>query len=307
MAERLKQEERDQAAQKIEAAQKTAQEASEALENGDLSTAEEKHREVESQLQDAEDELTAEEEKYQQLRAEEVLIQITQEIQAMQATHKAQLVEVEEIETSRGGAAASRSQKVRLLRIAREEELLAQKAIELTAALSGEGSIVFASAMDEIRDDLERAAVALGADSPQGGYDSGWRTQSLMQDADRLLAWLFQALTDEAKRRQDEQEQPESGQDEQSQPESEGGEPENRLVPSQAELRLLRSMEMDVQSSLQQTLDAYPELIEMDPADVDPLILEDIMRLAERHNRITKLFTQVAAALGVPGMEADSQ
>ena len=66
-------------------------------------------------------------------------------------------------------------------------------------------------------------------------------------------------------------------------------------------------MEMDVQSSLQQTLDAYPELIEMDPADVDPLILEDIMRLAERHNRITKLFTQVAAALGVPGMEADSQ
>jgi hypothetical protein len=45
----------------------------------------------------------------------------------------------------------------------------------------------------------------------------------------------------------------------------------------------------------------------MDPADVDPLILEDIMRLAERHNRITKLFTQVAAALGVPGMEADSQ
>ena len=72
------------------------------------------------------------------------------------------------------------------------------------------------------------------------------------------------------------------------------------MVPSQAELKLLRSMEIDVARSLEQTLDAWPELAEMAPEDVDPLILEDIMRLAMRHTRVTELFGEVAQKLGVP-------
>ena len=65
-------------------------------------------------------------------------------------------------------------------------------------------------------------------------------------------------------------------------------------------------MEVDVQRSLEQTLDAWPELAEMAPEDVNPLILEDIMRLAMRHNRVTELFGAVAEKLGVP-MNAGEQ
>ena len=68
--------------------------------------------------------------------------------------------------------------------------------------------------------------------------------------------------------------------------------------------RDLHTFEVDVQRAIQQTIDAWPELLELAPEDVDPLVLEDLMRLADRHNRITNLFRQLAGRLGVPGFDA---
>lgn len=306
LATRLEEEERPEAADAVQSAAREAQDASEALGGGDMSKGQEAERRVEEELDKAKAELEAEEEKYQQLRREEILIQLTEELQALYEGHQAQLAEVKEIDAARAGRETpSRAQKLRLRRVAREETTLSEKAAELTGLLNEEGSAVFASAMDEVRIDLERAARELGSpgESATGaGFDSGWRTQAVMADAERLLRWLLDALTEEAQRRRDEAQKPKPQGGEGQDP---GGEGENRLVPSQAELRLLRSMELDVQRSIEQTTEAYPELANTAPEDVAPLILEDLMRLAGRHNRVTELFRAVAQKLGVPGIGGD--
>jgi len=303
LATRLEEEERQEAADAVQSAASEASDASESLQSGDMSGAQESERNVEEELDKAKAELDAEEEKYQELRREEILIQLTEELTALLESQRAQIAEVQEVDAARGDRETpSRAQKLRLRRVAREETALAEKAAELGALLSEEGSSVFASAMDEVRIDLEQAAKQLGSPGEAAtgaGFDSGWRTQAVMDDAERLLTWLFDALTAEAERRRDDaQKPPPSG------GEGEGEDPqqsENRLVPSQAELRLLRSMELDVQRAIKQTSDAYPELATTAPEDIDPLILEDLMRLAGRHNRVTELFREVAKKLGVPG------
>lgn len=298
LATRLEEEEREKAGGAVQSAASEASKATESLGQGDMQAAEEQQARVQEELDKAMAELEAEQEKYQELRREEILIQLTEELQALLDGHRAQLAEVEAVDAARAGRESpSRAQKLRLRRASREESALAQKAGELTELLRGEGSDVFASAMDEARTDLERAAVQLGspgAGSLGAGFDSGWRTLSVMRDADRLLTWLLEALNHENQRRREEA--PPSGES------NDSPDAENRLVPSQAELRLLRSMELDIKHSIEQTIEAWPELANTDPSEIDALILEDLMRLAGRHNRITELFRGIAKKLGIPNI-----
>jgi hypothetical protein len=268
-----------------------------------MTGAQQDEREVQREIEKAKDALEDEQEKYQQLRQEEALLQMTDELEALLASHQEQMAELLEVDAARAGRETpSRAQKLRLRRIAREQEASAEKAGELEAAILEEGSTVFSAVMSEVKGNLERIAVLLGPPGQKGagdGYDSGERVQGLQSDTERLLTWLVTALREEKDRREEEDAKEEDAKED-GEDEGEQQEPENRLVPSQAELKLLRSMEIDVARSLEQTLDAWPELAEMAPEDVDPLILEDIMRLAMRHTRVTELFGEVAQKLGVP-------
>lgn len=308
LAERLKEDERKEASLASSGAAEAAAEAAEAIESGDMTGAQQDEREVQREIEKAKDALEEEQEKYQQLRQEEALLQMTDELEALLASHQEQMAELLEVDAARAGRETpSRAQKLRLRRIAREQEASAEKAGELEAAILEEGSTVFSAVMSEVKGNLERIAVLLGPPGQKGagdGYDSGERVQGLQSDTERLLTWLVTALREEKDRREEEDAKEEDAKEEDAkedgEDEGEQQEPENRLVPSQAELKLLRSMEIDVARSLEQTLDAWPELAEMAPEDVDPLILEDIMRLAMRHTRVTELFGEVAQKLGVP-------
>ena len=303
LAERLKEDERKEASLASSGAAEAAAEAAEAIESGDMTGAQQDEREVQREIEKAKDALEEEQEKYQQLRQEEALLQMTDELEALLASHQEQMAELLEVDAARAGRETpSRAQKLRLRRIAREQEASAEKAGELEAAILEEGSTVFSAVMSEVKGNLERIAVLLGPPGQKGagdGYDSGERVQGLQSDTERLLTWLVTALREEKDRREEEDAKEEDAKED-GEDEGEQQEPENRLVPSQAELKLLRSMEIDVARSLEQTLDAWPELAEMAPEDVDPLILEDIMRLAMRHTRVTELFGEVAQKLGVP-------
>jgi len=68
-------------------------------------------------------------------------------------------------------------------------------------------------------------------------------------------------------------------------------------VPDSAELKLLRRMEIEVQEQLTSLLELHPELRTGTP---DPLVLEDVMRLAGRHERLSQLFEGFRARLGLP-------
>ena len=176
--------------------------------------------------------------------------------------------------------------------MSREEESIASRADEMAVAIAEEQSQVTAELMINVGDDLERIARDL---DQAGDYDTGEGVQAKQRDVEENLEWLLEALQKEQRRRQDEQQD-----QQQQQQQGEGENPPSTppLVPDATELKLLRRMEVDVQNSIDEMLISYPELENVD--DVDSLVLEEILRLASRHERITELFSHFRERIGLP-------
>ncbi|HIG10566.1 MAG TPA: hypothetical protein EYG30_03040 [Planctomycetes bacterium] len=278
-------------------AQSSAQAAQESLEQGDLSSAQASEEETQRQIDEALANLAEEQEQYQQLRDEELLFQITEEVTALLAAH-AELVELTlEVDAGRTPTGrASRGARLRLRKISREETALAARSSELRTAIEAEGSLVFAELLARAERDLLRVARETGE---SGGYKSGLRVQALQSDVSMHLTWLLEALNEELDRR-DEEDQDSAEQPPGSEQESDD---ENRLVPDVAEMRLLARMEREVIDTIEELLVLYPELSGSE--DIDALLLEDIQRLAVRHERASELFKLFRSRLGLPAPGLD--
>ncbi|HIF41041.1 MAG TPA: hypothetical protein EYQ74_08080 [Planctomycetes bacterium] len=274
----------------LEKAASSASEASESLEEGDLNQAQQQEEQTEQQIREALDDLEEEEEQYQRLRQEELLFRVAEEVQAMLEMLEEQMRATQEIDASREGRTrVSRSDRVRLRNTSREFEAIAQRASQVRSAIAQEGVAVFAEIVRNVETDLVRIARDMGEG---GGYQSGERIQALQEDVHRNLIWLKDALEKELSERQQEQEPPPPG----------GGsapQPPPPLVPDVAELKLLRMMEVEVLAKLEQQLQLHPELAGP-TEELDPLLLEDISRLAYQHNRISELFTLFRERLEIP-------
>ena len=276
------------------AGQKAAQ-ASGSLSAGELPEAEQAEEEVQRELQQAESALAEEEEQYERLRQEELLFRIGEEVDALRASHAEAMGTTREIDAERGAAEKpTRAQRLRLRRVAQSEAALAARVAELAEAIRAEDTLVFAELLSDVQADLERVAERL---DEAGDYDSGERVQGLQEDVAESLAWLSEALEAERLRRS----QQEAGNQQQQQQDP----GENRLVPDVAELKLLRRMELESLDRLRRLLVLYPDLAEL-PSD-DPLIQQDILRLAERHERTSELFRQFRTRLGVPDPEPPTE
>lgn len=281
----------------LESAEQSARQSGEELQQGDLESAEEEAKDAQREIEEALDQLDEEERQYQRLRDEELLFQIAEEVVGMIETHAQLAAETIEVDESRApGEPATRAQKLRLRKISREVQALADRSAELRAAIAKEGSTVFAELFQRIEDDLARISRATGE---IGGYQSGAVVQARFDDVERDLRWLLESLEQEKNRR--EQEDSQGGQ----QPGQPQGEPENRLVPDAAELKLLQRMEGEVLDSLDELLVLYPELAE--GGEIDPILREEISRLAQRHRRTSELFSTFRERLGLPDPESGAQ
>jgi len=190
----------------------------------------------------------------------------------------------------------SRSQKLRLRRIGREEEALAGRSEEIATAIEAEGALVSGQLMANVASDLRRVARDI---SEEGDYRTGERTQALQRDVEEALIWMLEALRQEQARRQNESQD----QQRQQQGEPQPGQGENKpgLIPDTAEIKLLRRMEIDLQESVDQLIRLNPELAEAD--EVDERVLREITRLATRHEKITELFSAMRERLGIEAPE----
>jgi hypothetical protein len=290
LATRAEERESGGAPEALERAANSARSATGALQEGDLERATEQEREVERALDEADEQLAQEEDRYQRLRQEELLFRIAEELDTLLTRHSEQMAATREVHAARDGAERpSRGQRLRLRRIAREEASIAERAGELAEAIRTEGSLVFAEVLAQARQDLERVARDL---DEAGGYRTGDHVQSLQQDVLTSCEWLLEALRAEQQRRNEDEQQGEQQQDESE----EGEEGENRLVPDAAELKLLRRMELEIRDGIEELRIAYPELASGE--ELDPLVLEEIQRLAIRHERSSDLFEAFRERVG---------
>jgi hypothetical protein len=277
----------------LEGAAAEAERSADSLERGDAEAGAEQAENTVRELEAAQAELSEEERRYQQLRQEELLVEIGTEARALLDEHRQQIEALRGLDERRTpGEAPSRSVRLGLRRVAQVEEQLGQRSGKLAADLEAESALVFAEYFRAVETDLAVIARDVGE---AGDYQSGERILSMQLDvADRLVA-VIEALEQERERREREQQQ----QQQQEQPQGQQPPEENRLVPDVAELKLLRRMQVDVQQSLEQ----LAGLIE-GSAEVDPLWLSDIQRVAGRHERLTQLFSKFRERLGLPDPDA---
>ena len=282
----------------MEGAASSASQAAESLGAGNLGGAQKQEQETERRLRQAMEQLEEEEEQYERLRQEELLFRIAEEAQALLEEHQAQMARTLELHGQRQGAGLpGRSLRLRLRDVARQETALSQRAREAADTIRAEESLVFAEILAEVAGDLTRIGRDLG---DAGGYQSGERVQALQRDVERSLGWLLEALRQEAQRRSE------------SPPEPSGSGGENRLVPDSAELKLLRRMEVEILEGLAELEILHPELTAEgaaapDRAALDPLVLEDVARMAYRHQRVSDLFEHFRSRLGIPAPADDTE
>jgi hypothetical protein len=273
-------------------AAENAEDAGEALESGELAEAEDEEQRVQQDLERALEELRDEEEQYQKLRQEELLFKIAEELTALLQAETEALGQIREIDAGRGDdEKLSRAERLRLRRLGGELAQTAARTAEIAQAIETELADVFAHVLREVRQDLER--VARDVDEA-GGNQTGERVQALLEDSIETTQWALEALKNEQRRRENEQGQP---QQPPPGPQQDGKPP---LVPDVAELKLLRQLEVDTLDAIDRLVLLYPDL---ERADLEPEVLEDILRLAERHERTSKLFQKFRARLGLPGPE----
>ncbi|HRV82134.1 MAG TPA: hypothetical protein P5218_11890, partial [Planctomycetota bacterium] len=284
----------------LEQASQSASEAAEDIDSsssepqgGELDQAQSKQEETEKKIQEALDDLTQEEEQYKTLRQEELLFKISEELAELLKGHREAIEATQTLDEKRGDGPPSRPIRLGLRSIARSEEALASHAGRIAEGLASEGVVVFHEIMNNAAEDLARIARDLGRD---GGFQSGLTLQARQDDVERSLVWLQEALTEEMQRRQDEDQEQQKQQDQKNQDQNPPPQP---LVPDVAELKVLKRLEAEVLSKLEQTLEIHPELRDPDRVQ-DPLILEDLVRLAYKHQRVVELFRRFRERLGVP-------
>jgi hypothetical protein len=271
----------------LENAAQRAQSASGALGEGELDEAAEQEQEVQRELDRALGDLAQEEEQYQRLRQEELLFRIAEEVANLAKGETEALAAVREIDAGREPhALPSRPDRLRLRRISQDEAALSARAREIAADIESEQSFVFAQALREIGSDLERAARDLGE---TGDYETGERVQAVMEDALEVTGWVLESLKNEQRNREQQARQQRGGEQQ--------SERKNRLVPDVAELKLLRRLEVETLEGLRALVALHPEL---ESGAAEPDLAEDVLRLAERHERTSQLFEQFRARLGIP-------
>ena len=276
----------------LKRAEQSAQQASEQLDRGELGEAQPSEEDVQKAVEEALSELEEEEDEYQSLRDEELLFQIKEEVTSMLAAHAVVMESTRELDAARTpGERLGRAQRLRARRLGQDESAIAARCDELATAIEEEQALVFAELLRAAEQDLQRVAIELG---DEGDYATGLSTQALQDQVARTFEWLLEALTREEQRRREERQQ------EQQQGGGQGGGPqgENRLVPDEAELKLLRRMELDVVEQVELLLGLHGA--ELSGDDVDPLLLREVQRLADRHEQVTILFGKLRERLGLP-------
>ncbi len=257
------------AQQRLERAQKRMQEAEKKLEEAQRSDAVEKQTEALRELEKAKAEL---EEILRQLREEEMARTL-----AMLESRFRKMLDAQ-IEVYEGTkrldkvptANRDRDDEIEAGRLSRKESRIAVEADKALDILREEGSAVaFPEAVTEIRDDMVTVRDLLAK------AKVGELTQDIEQD---IIAALEEMITALKKARKDMENK------NQQRPNSGGGDFELPLVDTLSELKMIRALQMRVNTRTKR----YAAMTETEQVD-QPELLEALKKLAEREQRIHRV------------------
>ena len=261
-----------------ERAQAAMGEAEQALEGGDDRSAASSQEEAAEDIEEARKTLQGERDRYEQLRQEEVLFRLNEELAAMLDGQLGLTAQTSELGAARGddGERLTRSQRRAAGRLADEQRGLAERASAAAESLREDGAVAFVFALEQVAEDMTTVADRLA------DQETGRVVASLQAGVEQRLTDLIAVLDEELERRREAMR--DQNQDEQQQQDQ----PQNTkapLVPPVAELLLVQRMELLNLTRLMNFRQELGDAPRLSPRDVVQL-----ERWANEHLRVTALF-----------------
>ncbi|MBZ0154346.1 MAG: hypothetical protein K8J09_22690, partial [Planctomycetes bacterium] len=284
LAEELKKRENKPAERAAEQAADAARKAQRAMEQGDEDAAQQQQQQAREKLEEAAQQLDEEKDRYQDLRQEELLFRMKEELTAL--LDKQRPMTAATLEAQAAGAELSRPVRRKLNQLGEEEQGLAAKVDLMVKALSEEGSQVYRAVLQANLDDLGEIARRLAGRNP----DPGRFTTLMQQDVERRTEQLLAALEKERQRREQDRQQQQQQQGQPNQSKNRFNEQRKKLVSLIAELEMLKQLGVDTRRAT----DDLRALVDANGGDaITDAEVALIERLANRHAEITKLFAQI--------------
>ena len=285
LAEEIEEGENHKAQRALQNAQAASQSARNAMERGDTDGAREQQERAQEELEKAFEEIEEERDRYQDLRQDELLFKIREELEQFLEQQRPITVETLEVaKKSEGRSRLSRPTRRRLQQLGETEVELRSRITYVREAIAAEGTLVFTHVLESNERDLAEIAELLGRRRP----DPGEYTQLLQTDVERRTEQLLIALEREQKRRAEERQDQQQQQQQQS--ENQFGPRTQRLVPAIAELEMLKQLEEGARFETEKLRQLLELTGEEGITDVEVRLSE---RLANRHAAISNLFGQI--------------
>lgn len=287
LAKELKERDNKAAERAVQAAAEASRRAQRAMDEGDPQETQQQQETARQKLQEAVEELEQEKDRYQDLRQEELLFRMKDELTSFLEKQRPITAETLEHQASAGDRGLSRAARRKVNQLGEEEQALAGKIEFLVNALTDEGNLVYRAVLSANLDDLREVARRLAGRAP----DVGAFTTLLQQDVERRSEQLLAALERERQRREQERQQQQQQQD---QGQNRFNPQRERLVSLIAELEMLKQLGVDTRRAT----DDLRTLVEVRGDEtVSEAEVAMIQRLAHRHGEITKLFQQIKAGV----------
>ena len=259
--------------QRLQAAQKRMEEAGRKLEQAKRDEATEEQEQALAELENARAEL---EEILRQLREEEVerlLVQLETRLRKMLRMERGVLAGLEQL-TAAGKTGTERERELEAVRLGREQQAVAAEAMRALLLVRDDGSAVaIPEALEQVQDDATQAGRRLERN------DTGASTQALVRDLVVSLEEILDAV--EKVQREQEQREQQQGQG--------GGRPadpgEQPLVDKLSELKMLRTLQMRINSRTRRYADLLADGVERAE---QPELLDALDRLSRRQRKIER-------------------
>ena len=292
LAEQLKQRQAQAAERKVQQAADAADRARRAMQQGEVEEAQQRQEEARQKLEEAAKELEQEEDRYQDLRQEELLFRMADELTTFLERQRPITAQTAEAAKSATAEGLSRAMRSKANQLGEEEQDLAGKIAALVQALTEEGNLVYQAVLKANVDDLREVARRLAGRRP----DVGSFTTMLQGDVERRTEDLLAALERERQRR--EQERNEQQQQQQQQQQDRGrnrfNQQRKKLVSLIAELEMLKKLGVDTRTATDNLRTLVEARGDATISEAETALIE---RLAHRHGEITKLFQQIKAGV----------
>ncbi|MEZ5963496.1 MAG: hypothetical protein R3F56_06590 [Planctomycetota bacterium] len=285
------------ASQALQQANESSRKAKEAMERAEPEETDQQQQQTEEALQRAKDALEEERDRYMDLRQEELLFKIREELEQFLAKQVAISQRTAEAAAELAqGARMTRPMRRRLNELGDREQELVARASFMSEALQKEEEVVYSQVLGAIGDDLTDVARRLGGAQPNPGE----YTQAVQDDVRDRLVDLIEALKREQQRRQEERQ----NQQQQQQQQGRNQQARKPLVPFRAELEMLKRLEQDVL----RRLESLQQLVKAAGADgVSETEFALIERLGHRHTAITRTFLQLKDKIEAAMQAQDQQ